>query len=180
MSQDHSQDHTQPLAQLLDIHAAAEPGLWPPAPGWWLLGLVLLVLLFFGIRRLVNRLSVHRRRQTWLRELVALPAAHDPGADPHGYLASVNRLFRAVALRAFPGTECARLEGERWVAFISGLMPEGTDSAALSVLARGPYEPEPDFDDTGLDEQGFADEDDDFDPTEEIPSDQSIEFPTDI
>jgi hypothetical protein len=41
-------------------------------------------------------------------------------------------------------------------------------------------EPEPEFDETGLDEQGFANEDDDFDPTEEIPTDQSIDFPTDI
>ncbi len=42
-------------------------------------------------------------------------------------------------------------------------------------------EPEPvDYDETGLDEQGFADEDDDFDPTEVIPTDQSIDFPADI
>jgi hypothetical protein len=36
------------------------------------------------------------------------------------------------------------------------------------------------FDEAGLDEQGFADEDDDFRPSEVIPTDQSIEFPTDI
>jgi hypothetical protein len=46
-------------------------------------------------------------------------------------------------------------------------------------------EPEPeeepvDYDETGLDEQGFSDEDDDFDPTEVIPTDQSIDFPADI
>ena len=41
-------------------------------------------------------------------------------------------------------------------------------------------EPDPEIDETGLDEQGFADEDDDFDPSEKIPTDQSIEFPTDI
>jgi len=39
---------------------------------------------------------------------------------------------------------------------------------------------EPDFDETGLDEQGFDNDDDDFRPTEEIPTDQSIPFPTDI
>ncbi len=42
-----------------------------------------------------------------------------------------------------------------------------------------PEEPEV-IDETGLDEQGFTDEDDDFDPTEDIPADQSIDFPTDI
>ena len=36
------------------------------------------------------------------------------------------------------------------------------------------------FDEAGLDEQGFADEDDDFRPSEVIPTDQSIDFPTDI
>jgi len=41
-------------------------------------------------------------------------------------------------------------------------------------------EPEPEYDETGLDDQGFSNEDDDFDPTETIPTDQSIEFPTDI
>lgn len=36
------------------------------------------------------------------------------------------------------------------------------------------------FDEAGLDEQGFSDEDDDFRPSEIIPTDQSIDFPTDI
>jgi hypothetical protein len=36
------------------------------------------------------------------------------------------------------------------------------------------------FDETGLDDQGYADEDDDFRPSEDIPTDQSIAFPTDI
>jgi len=43
--------------------------------------------------------------------------------------------------------------------------------------------PEPqaeEIDESGLDEQGFTDEDDDFRPSEEIPADQSIPFPTDI
>lgn len=35
-------------------------------------------------------------------------------------------------------------------------------------------------DDTNLDEQGFTDTDDDFRPSEDISTDQSISFPTDI
>jgi len=39
---------------------------------------------------------------------------------------------------------------------------------------------EEEFDEADLDDQGFSDLDDDFRPSEDIPSDQSIPFPTDI
>lgn len=35
-------------------------------------------------------------------------------------------------------------------------------------------------DDSDLDQQGYENQDDDFKPSEEIPADQSIAFPTDI
>ena len=59
------------------------------------------------------------------------------------------------------------------------------DTDAEETVEEAAPEPEPeevpvDYDDTGLDEQGFADEDDDFDPSEVIPTDQSIDFPADI
>lgn len=56
-------------------------------------------------------------------------------------------------------------------------------------VAQDEIEAEPDvadveedlvIDETGLDEQGFNDADDDFRPSEDIPADQSIPFPTDI
>jgi hypothetical protein len=138
-----SGEHTNLLAQLQDIHAAAEPGLWPPAPGWWVLGLALLLLLARLLSVAARRLHVRRRQKAWLTALASLRTEHDPAANPHNYLAALNRLFRAVALRAFPDTACARLEGEAWVAFITGLMPEAEDTEKLSALARGPYEPLP-------------------------------------
>ena len=39
---------------------------------------------------------------------------------------------------------------------------------------------EEETDDSDLDEQVYTDDDDDFRPSEEIPADQSIAFPTDI
>ena len=54
------------------------------------------------------------------------------------------------------------------------------DVAPVAEPEDEPEEEPVDYDETGLDEQGFADEDDDFDPTEVIPTDQSIDFPADI
>jgi hypothetical protein len=138
------------LAGLADIHAAAEPATWPPAFGWWLLAVLALVALALLIRAGLRRLAVARRRRAWVRALDRLEEQYDPDRDPHGYLAALNRLFRAVALRAFPATGCARLEGAGWVAFIAGLLPEDADPGPLAVLAHGPYEPRPEYDAAAL------------------------------
>lgn len=56
---------------------------------------------------------------------------------------------------------------------------DAVEADETDVEAEAEAEAE-EFDEAGLDEQGFSDEDDDFRPSEVIPSDQSIEFPTDI
>lgn len=151
-----SGDHSNPLAQLADIHAAAEPALLPPAPGWWVLAGLTLLLLLFLLRAAARKLAVRRRRKAWISALAAIRNEHDPGASPQAYLAAMNRLFRAVALRAFPDTGCASLEGEAWVAFIAGLMPDDEPVDELAALARGPYEPAPAFDTAALDRLALA------------------------
>lgn len=145
-----SAQHVPDLARLADIHAAAEPALWPPAFGWWLLAALVVVVLALLVRSGLHRLAVIRRRRAWLRALDELAGRHDPAQDPQGHLAALNRLFRAVALRAFPGTGCARLEGEAWVAFIAGLLPEDIDAGPLAALAHGPYEARPEYDPAAL------------------------------
>ena len=137
------------LAQLQDIHSAGQPGWWPPAPGWWVLAIILLLVLAFVLRKLTGWLSVRHRRKAWLRALEDLNREYDPAQHPHEYLAGLNRLFRAVAVKAFPGTACARLQGEEWVAFIASLMPEGS-ADKMGALASGPYEPLPSFEAASL------------------------------
>lgn len=140
------QEATNALAGLRDIHAAAEPGWWPPAPGWWVIALALVLLLVLAGQFASRRWLVARRRRRLLDALERIGKEVDAAADPHEYLARLNRLFRAVALRAFPGTACARLQGHEWVHFVRALLPDGMPAAGLEALATGPYEPAPVFD----------------------------------
>jgi hypothetical protein len=134
------------LSQLRDIHAAAEPGWWPPAPGWWALLVVLALLLVLAGQFAWRRWLVARRRRRLLDALEQIGTELDPVLHPHEYLARLNRLFRVVALRAFPGTASVRLQGQEWVHFLQALLPDGTPAAGLEVLATGPYQPAPEFD----------------------------------
>jgi hypothetical protein len=133
------------IDQLLDIHKVTEPTFWPPAPGWWMLGALLLVLLLVALVKLIRKMRVRIRRRRLLGELDGLAETFDPRTRPADYLAALNRLFRGVALRAFPGSGCGRLEGEAWVAFIRGRLDEAGDLSGLEALETGPYQERPEF-----------------------------------
>jgi hypothetical protein len=144
------QAESQFLDQLRDIHTAAVPSFWPPAPGWWLLAAVALLLLFQLLRVLAKHWVARKRRARLMAALKHIQDSYDPATQPNEYLSQLNRLFRVVALKAFPGTASTRLQGPAWVGFLRSLLPEGQGSENLSALETGPYEPAPAFDAEGL------------------------------
>ena len=134
------------LSQLRDIHAAAPVSWWPPAPGWWVLALLVLVLLVWAGRRMLARFRVYRRRKQMLGWVDHLNANIDPDRNPQEYLSTLNRIFKLVALRAFPDRQCALLNGQEWVDFLAEKMTKSGSIGSLGILASGPYEPAPGFD----------------------------------
>ncbi|HMB59106.1 MAG TPA: DUF4381 domain-containing protein [Xanthomonadales bacterium] len=131
------------IDQLQDIHSAAEPSLWPPAPGWWVLLFIALAVLVYLMMVLVRKLRIRLRRQRLLKELDGLTTRFDPQSQPAPYLAALNRVFRVVALKAFPETNCARLKGSEWVSFIRERLSANADLSGLEALESGPYEASP-------------------------------------
>ena len=75
-----------------------------------------------------------------------LNANIDPDRNPQEYLSTLNRIFKLVALRAFPDRQCALLNGQEWVDFLAEKMTKSGSIGSLGVLASGPYEPAPGFD----------------------------------
>lgn len=90
-----------PLEQLRDIHLPDPVGWWPPAPGWWLLGLTILGLLVWALHRLQVRYRRDSFRRQALRELDAL-CRHQPLPLP-----DLLQLARRTALSANNNPEIA-------------------------------------------------------------------------
>ncbi len=134
------------LSQLRDIHTAAPVPWWPPAPGWWVLAALLLVLLVWLGRIALARYRVHQRRRQMLGWVDQLNVNIDPGREPQAYLSTLNRIFKLVALRAFPDQHCAVLNGQEWTDFLTEKMQQTPSVELLGVLASGPYDPAPRFD----------------------------------
>lgn len=144
------------LSQLRDIHTAPQVYWWPPAPGWWILALLVLVSLIWLGRRLLGYYRNRQRRKQMLGWIDHLNATIDPQKDPQAYLSTINRVFKLVALRAFPEQRCASMAGPQWAEFLQQQMSANQQDNSLSVLATGPYDPAPGFDPNTISELARA------------------------
>jgi hypothetical protein len=106
------------LDKLHDIVASPPVSWWPPAPGWYVLAvLVFLVATWFiwtGLRR--RRLNAYRRAA--LSELDALSQRAASAEEREDALRKVPELLKRTALAAWPREEVAELTGMEWLAFL--------------------------------------------------------------
>jgi hypothetical protein len=147
------------LDQLQPLIAPAPVDWWPPAPGWWLL-LLLIPLLVWAIWRLRSVLPVVKVRQrrseqpldpvrvAALAELASLPKPYD-GAPAGAWLQQINGLLKRLCRNHYPHSQSHTLNGRKWLAFLDNRCP----AAGLTrwmILVEGAYKPECKLDDKAI------------------------------
>lgn len=108
------------LAEMRDLHEPEPVSAWPPAPGWWLVTVVLLValiVLYFRALR-YNRKRAYRREA--MHELMLAREAYRSSGDGSLYAQEILELLKRTALTAYPRDEqrIAGLHGEAWLKFL--------------------------------------------------------------
>ncbi|NMF88451.1 DUF4381 domain-containing protein [Aromatoleum petrolei] len=129
---------TASIDQLRDIHLPPTPGLWPPAPGWWILGAAALTLAVWFAR--------HRRHGRPLRaalsELDAIARIHARTHDAVELARCTGAVLRHYAQWRFPHAHPAGLGSSAWLEFLDEYGGQGEFAAgAGAVLATLPYRP---------------------------------------
>lgn len=138
-----------PLAGLQPLIEPTPVAWWPPAPGWWLLAL-LLPLLGWGLWRLRHRLPrlktrtaeptqavLDPQRKAALLELAAFEKPYG-GAPAAAWLQQLNGLLKRLCRAHYPQSNSHVLSGRAWLAFLDGRCP----AAGLTrwmVLVEGAY-----------------------------------------
>jgi hypothetical protein len=128
------------LARLRDYRLPEPVGWWPPAPGWWLLGLVVLVALAVAAVWITRRRRRRAAARAAARELTHLRTAYDADRDAGALLRRLSTLLRRFALAQWPRDQVAGLNGDAWLAFLDlhggdGQFRDGPGRC----LADGPY-----------------------------------------
>lgn len=129
---------------LRDIHLPAEPSWWPPAPGWWLLG-VLVLLALAGLAWLWRRRHRARQRQRRiLGELDRLVRRHREDGDRAALFGGVHQLVRRVAREQ--DAAAASRRGEAWRQTLARVPVDAATLDRLHMLDQRLYQPPRDDD----------------------------------
>lgn len=102
------------LAQFADVIAPPSPPLFPPAPGWYLFGGMLLACLLQCGGAAARRHRENRYRREALREM-----AHLKNHEAVPRFIALLDLLRRTAIAAYGRQSVAPLEGEAWWRFLN-------------------------------------------------------------
>lgn len=132
-----------PELQLRDIHLPAEIGWWPPAYGWWIVCLLILLGCYFLFKhwrsnRALRPLPAPQVCKPALRELQRLEQEY--ADDPDQLIKELSVLLRRSAISLHGRHRISGLSGDSWLEFLD----EQSDSHAFTkhfhkMLTEWPY-----------------------------------------
>lgn len=126
---------SDPTLVLRDIHAVAAPSWWPPAPGWWLVGVAVLTVLAGFLWRHWRR----RRRHARIADIFDQAIAAAP-SRPQAVAAMSELLRRAARLH---DPQADRLQGDAWLVMLDrGLEPAVFNTPQGRLLLDAAFRPD--------------------------------------
>lgn len=131
-------NHSDPLQGLRDIHLPTPVSFWPPAPGWWLLALFIVILVFATLW-LWRRHRRHAYRRTALKRLQQLHQALNEGQSETSIIAELSLLLRRTAISRYGRQQVAALQGSAWLEFLDRTGRHTPFTAEGQALLDAPY-----------------------------------------
>lgn len=116
---------------LRDLHLPEAISWWPPAPGWWVLAIVALLLSVLLLRHWLKRRARSAARRHALRQLVLLQQDFRQHGDLVRFASELSALLRRSMLAYARRDEVAGLTGETWLEWLDR-------DLAQPVFAKGP------------------------------------------
>lgn len=129
------------LAQLHDIHLPDAIGIWPLAPGYYVLALLVILLLWGGTILLMRSIRKGRNKRQALRVLKSYHEDYLKTANSQASAAQISELLKRVALVYYPREQVASLQGEAWISFLNQTARNVDFTKVRSLLIECPFQP---------------------------------------
>jgi hypothetical protein len=131
--------------ELKDIHLPDSILWWPPAPGWWVLGVVLIIFLFLMLLllpKLWRWLRYKPVRSLSLKEFYLIKQSHQQQADQKQTLQAITTLLRRTVMSKSGRIGHAGVVGDDWINQLNQMSQKDCFTQAQGeLLKHGRYQP---------------------------------------
>jgi hypothetical protein len=126
---------------LKDIHLPESVLWWPPAPGWWVLGVMLIAFLLL-LPRLWRWLRYKPVKSLSLKEFYQIRKKHQLQADRKQTLQAITALLRRIVITKSGRIGHAGVVGDDWLKQLNQMSNKNCFSPAqCELLKQGRYQP---------------------------------------
>lgn len=129
------------LKDLHDVHLPPPISMWPSAPGYLILAILLLFsCLFFFISFYYRK--TRRRKHAALQLLAQIEQEYKEGVSTSLLASRISSLLKQVALLYYPREKVASLQGEEWLDFLTNNSKKLDFKAMQYELLELPFQSE--------------------------------------
>lgn len=126
---------------LKDIHLPDDILWWPPAPGWWVLSIVLLAIILL-LPKLWRWLQYKPVKFLSLKEFYQIQQNHKQQADPKQALQAITTLLRRTVMSKSGRAGHAGVVGDDWLKELNQMSNKDCFTPAQGeLLKHGRYQP---------------------------------------
>ncbi|MDH5766228.1 MAG: DUF4381 domain-containing protein [Gammaproteobacteria bacterium] len=125
---------------LRDIHLPDPVSWWPPAIGWWLLLITLIVVLFlfYKFRHMLNRKPL---KKLVVAEFNTIRQAFNQHQDQTQLAQEISVLLRRACISYQPRHQAASLTGQQWIDYLNNMTGTPCFSQQhAEILFYAPYQ----------------------------------------
>jgi len=129
-----------------DIHLPDSALWWPPAPGWWIV-FILLVVIGFGFYIYKKTYFNRKLKKNIKLELSQYYLDFENTSNAQLLIQQLSALLRRVALYRFKELSVAKMQGNEWLEFLDSTLPDEQSKQHLfktgtgKIFLEGPYQP---------------------------------------
>jgi len=138
-------DKTQGL-QLRDIHLPADPGYWPLAPGWWLLIVLVLITVYFLVKKLNKMRQRKHTIQLLQSKLSQLRENYNQHKSKHRLAVEISDLLKRFVRHVLNDSQATALSGKEWINYLNKLSNSEVFTEFKQELTQAQYSPNIDYD----------------------------------
>ncbi len=134
------ENQVDPLSQLIDIQLPVAPSVWPPAPGWWVLALLALLIIFAICKKITRYNKANRPTKEFIRRINNLEI---DSKNPRSCFDFLSAILKQYAIHKFGREAVSGLSGSQWIDFLDQHTRSGSgfSDGAGSVFGNEAYLP---------------------------------------